>query len=66
MTDAQLKTVFTVRRGSNKINNTKKSQLTEVHGMQTLDMKFKLHTMFFFYYIGSVFVASVWCYRAKI
>lgn len=50
MTDAQLKTVFTVRRGSNKIIQ-KKSQLTEVHGMQTLDMKFKLHTMFFFYYI---------------
>lgn len=26
----------------------KMSQLTEVHGMQNLDMKFKLHTMFFF------------------
>ena len=44
-----LKTVFTVRHGregqKNK-NNTKMSQLTEVHGMQTLDMKFKLHTVF--------------------
>lgn len=27
------------------------SQLTEVHGMQSLDMKFKLHTMFFLYII---------------
>lgn len=27
----------------------KMSQLTEVHGMQNLDMKFKLHTMFVFF-----------------
>lgn len=53
MTDAHLKTLFTVRHGKKekrKVNNTKQmSQLTEVHGMQTLDMKFKLHTMFFFF-----------------
>lgn len=46
MTGAHLKTVFTVRHGSKK--KKKKVTVTEVHGMQNLDMKLKLHTMFFF------------------
>lgn len=46
-----LKTLFTIRlrrgkRGSGKNKKQKKmSQLTEVHGMQTLDMKLKLHSV---------------------
>lgn len=48
MTDAQLKTVFTVRHGSKNQTIQKNVTVTEVHGMQNLDMKFKLHTMFFF------------------
>lgn len=35
------------------------SQLTEVHGMQTLDMKFKLHTMFLLIIYDLCFVTSV-------
>lgn len=61
MTDAQLKTVFTVRHGSkNQTIQKKNVTVTEVHGMQNLDMKFKHHTMFFFLLIYDLcFVTSV-------
>lgn len=52
MTDAELKTVFTLRHGSKNQTIQKKVTVTEVHGMQILDKKFKLHTMFFFFFIN--------------
>lgn len=49
MKDAELKTVFTLRHGSkNQTLQKKNVTVTEVHGMQILGKKFKLHTMFFF------------------
>lgn len=47
----------TTKKNTNKKNKKENVTVTEVHGMQNLDMKLKLHTTFFF--SSSIFFSSI-------
>lgn len=43
-------------KNTNKKNKKENVTVTEVHGMQNLDMKLKLHTTFFFFFFYFFFI----------